>query len=292
METRVLEGKSIAREIRKDVAARAERLGGGVRLAVVMVGDDSASRVYSESIARASSRVGVECALEELDPEPGPEQIRRAIRGLSDDPSVSGIIVQRPLPSGIPDDVVEEIAPEKDVDCATARSFGLLMTGRELFAPCTALGVLEILSGHGIDADGANVVIVGRSAVVGKPLACLLLAKKRGRNATVTVCHTGTRDLASHTRAGDIVVAAMGRPQAIGRDMVSEGAVVVDVGINSVEDPSSEKGHRLVGDVAYDEMLGHAGAVTPVPGGVGTLTTSILLRSVVTAAERSAAQRR
>jgi methylenetetrahydrofolate dehydrogenase (NADP+)/methenyltetrahydrofolate cyclohydrolase len=164
------------------------------------------------------------------------------------------------------------------------------MTGRELFAPCTALAVLEMLGAHDIDVNGAHVVIVGRSAVVGKPLACLLLAKSPRRNATVTVCHTGTRDLASHTRRGDVVVAAMGRPEALGADMVSAGAVVIDVGVNSIDDPSSEKGYRLVGDVAFDEMVGHAGAVTPVPGGVGTLTTSILLRSVVTAAERSARQ--
>jgi methylenetetrahydrofolate dehydrogenase (NADP+)/methenyltetrahydrofolate cyclohydrolase len=291
LETRVLEGKTIAREIRKDVATRVERLGAPVHLAIVLVGQDPASRVYSESIARASSRAGIECSLEELDPGLGAGRIRRSIRALSDEPSVSGIIVQRPLPSGIPDDVVEEIDPAKDVDCATARSFGLLMTGRELFAPCTAMAVLEILAGHGIDAEGADVVIVGRSAVVGKPLACLLLGKRPGRNATVTVCHTGTRDLASHTRAADIVVAAMGRPEAIGRDLISAGATVIDVGINSVDDPSSERGHRLVGDVAFDELLGHAGAVTPVPGGVGSLTTSILLRSVAIAAERTDAAR-
>jgi methylenetetrahydrofolate dehydrogenase (NADP+)/methenyltetrahydrofolate cyclohydrolase len=285
LETEILKGKEIANGIREDVARSVSALGDEVRLAIVLIGDDPASRVYSESIGRAAAKVGIGTRLVEHSAAADVDGIRRSIGDVSRDPSVSGIIVQRPLPAGMPDDVVEEVAPSKDVDCATARSLGLLLSGAELFAPCTALAVLEILSGHGIEVSGAHVVIVGRSAVVGKPLACLLMAKSQRRNATVTVCHTGTRDLAAHTRRGDIVVAALGRPEALRGDMISEGAVVVDVGINSVDDPGSERGHRLVGDVAFEEMLGRARAVTPVPGGVGTLTTAILLRSVVAAAE-------
>ena len=288
METRLLEGKPIARGIREDVSRRAAALARTPRLAVVLVGEDPASRYYSESILRSAAKRGVDASLVELAASDGSASVAAAIRSLSDDPSVDGIIVQQPLPSGIDGSVIEEVAPEKDVDCATTYCMGLLLAGRETFAPCTALGVLEMLAGYDIDVAGAHVVIVGRSTVVGKPLANLLLRKSQRGNATVTVCHTGTRDLATHTRSADIVVAAMGRPAAIGGDMVAEGAVVIDVGVNQVDDPGSEKGHRMVGDVAFDEMLGRVSAVTPVPGGVGTLTTALLLRSVVEAAERAA----
>jgi methylenetetrahydrofolate dehydrogenase (NADP+) / methenyltetrahydrofolate cyclohydrolase len=285
LETRVLEGREIARAIRSDVEGRVSALGRAVGLAIVMAGDDPASRVYSESIGRASARVGIKTDMIELPSSVREDDMRRTLRELGEDASVSGIIVQRPLPVGLPDDVLDEIAPAKDVDCATAYSLGLLLAGRERFAPCTALAVLELLDGHGVALAGAHVVIVGRSAVVGKPLAALLLAKSPNRNATVTVCHTATRDLAAQTLRGDIVVAAMGRARALRGDMVAVGSVIVDVGINSVADPDSDAGQRIVGDVAFEEMIGRAGAVTPVPGGVGALTTSILLRSVVEAAE-------
>ena len=285
MGTVLLKGKPIAVGIREDVAHRAAALPFDPTLAIVMVGDDPASAYYSASIERAAAKVGVVTRLVELDPSIGSETVARAIRELSQDTLVHGIIVQQPLPVGIPPAVVEQIVPGKDVDCASTYSLGLLMTGREVFAPCTALAVLEMLHGHDIALPGKHVVIVGRSTVVGKPLANLLLRKSKRGNATVTVCHTGTSDLTLHTRQADILVAAMGRPGAIRGDMISEGAVVVDVGVNQIDDPSSKKGYRLVGDVAFDEMTGLASAVTPVPGGVGTLTTALLLRSVVVAAE-------
>ena len=285
MDTVLLKGKPVAIGIRKDAARHAAALPFDPTLAIVLVGDDPASAYYSASIERAAGKVGVVTRLVELDTSIGAEGVARAILELSHDASVDGIIVQQPLPHGIPPAVVEQILPGKDVDCATTYSLGLLMTGRETFAPCTALAVLEMLHGHGIAVSGRHVVIVGRSTVVGKPLANLLLRKSERGNATVTVCHTGTSDLALHTRQADILVAAMGRPGAIRGDMVSEGAVVIDVGVNQVDDPDSEKGYSLVGDVAFDEMTGLASAVTPVPGGVGTLTTALLLRSVVAAAE-------
>jgi methylenetetrahydrofolate dehydrogenase (NADP+)/methenyltetrahydrofolate cyclohydrolase len=181
--------------------------------------------------------------------------------------------------------VVFGFPPRKDVDCAAASSLGLLARGAGVFAPCTALAVVETLAAAGVPVAGAHVVIVGRSAVVGRPLALLLLRKGDRGNATVTVCHTGTPDLAAHTLSADVLVAAMGRPEAIRGDMVREGAVVVDVGVNRVEDPAAERGYRVVGDVAFDEVLGRAAVATPVPGGVGALTTAILLRSAVRAAE-------
>ena len=288
LDTILLKGKPVAAGIREDVARRAAALLRPPALAIVLVGDDPASAWYSASIERAAAKVGVETRLVELDASVGTDGVASAIRSLSKDRLVHGIIVQQPLPDGIPSTVIEEVAPEKDVDCATTFSLGLLMTGRETFAPCTALAVLEMLSGHDIPLPGKHVVIVGRSTVVGKPLANLLLRKSEHGNATVTVCHTGTSDVAEHTRRADIVVAAMGRPGAITGGMVREGAVVVDVGTNQIDDPESEKGYRLVGDVAFDEMTGLASAVTPVPGGVGTLTTALLLRSVVVAAENAA----
>ncbi len=290
MDTVLLKGKAVAGEIRQDVARRAAALPFDPALAIVLVGDDPASAYYSASIERAATKVGVATRLVELEASEGTERVASSIRDLSRDASVHGIIVQQPLPEGILQQVVEEVAAEKDVDCATTYSLGLLMTGRETFAPCTALAVLEMLHGHDIALPGKHVVIVGRSTVVGKPLANLLLRKSERGNATVTVCHTGTGDLALHTRQADILVAAMGRPGAIGGDMVSEGVVVIDVGVNQIDDPESEKGYRLVGDVAFDEMTGLASAVTPVPGGVGTLTTALLLRGVVVAAESAAAR--
>jgi methylenetetrahydrofolate dehydrogenase (NADP+)/methenyltetrahydrofolate cyclohydrolase len=285
VETRLLEGKPVAKLIREDVRRRAAALSPPPLLAIVLVGDDPASVWYSGSIERASAKRGIETRMVKLDPASGAERVAGAIRTLSDDPAVDGIIVQQPLPEGIPQSVVEEIAPGKDVDCATTFCMGLLMTGHETFAPCTALAVLEMLAGHDIAVSGKHVVIVGRSTVVGKPLANLLLRKSDRGNATVTVCHTGTDDVGTHTRRADIVVAAVGHPGSVTGEMVAEGAVVIDVGTNEIEDPSSERGTRLVGDVEFEEVMGRASAVTPVPGGVGTLTTALLLRSVVVAAE-------
>lgn len=289
METKVLAGKPIAAAIREDVAERAQALstaGAPPKLAIVLVGDDPGSAIYSKSLIKAAGKVRIEADLVTVPGSSTAAEVTRALRSVDDDPSVTGIIVQQPLPKGIPSAVIEEVSPEKDVDCATTRSLGLLMAGRESFAPATALAVIEILAASGIPIPGQNVVIVGRSTVVGRPLASLLLRKSDRGNATVTVCHTRTRNIAAHTRAADIVVAAMGVPEAVRGDMIAEGSVVVDVGTNRVDAPETEKGYRIVGDVAYDEILGRASAVTPVPGGVGSLTTAILLRNTVEAGER------
>jgi methylenetetrahydrofolate dehydrogenase (NADP+)/methenyltetrahydrofolate cyclohydrolase len=291
VETRILKGKPIAAAIREDVAERAAALsarGLPPALSILMVGDDPGSAIYSQSLIKAAGKVGIGADLVTVEAAAGAGEVARAIRRLDDDHAVTGVIVQQPLPKGIPSSVIEELSPAKDVDCATTRSLGLLMAGRESFAPATALAVIEILVASGIPIAGRNVVIVGRSTVVGRPLASLLLRKSDLGNATVTVCHTGTRDIAAHTRGADIVVAAMGVPEAIRGDMVADGAVVVDVGTNRLDDPSSEKGYRIVGDVAFDEVLGRAAAVTPVPGGVGSLTTALLLRNTVEAGEKAA----
>jgi len=257
---------------------------------VLCVGDDPASKIYSANIERAGGGAGIAVEVVGLPADAGTALVARTLAGLADDLRVHAIIVQQPLPGGVSPSVVDGIPPAKDVDCAAAASLGLLARGAEAFAPCTPLAVIEALAAAAVPIEGAHVVIVGRSAVVGRPLALLLLRKCERGNATVTVCHTGTPDLTRHTLAADILVAAMGRPEAIRGSMVREGAVVVDVGVNRVDDPAAERGFRVVGDVAFDEMLGRAAVVTPVPGGVGALTTAILLRNTVRAAEARARQ--
>lgn len=257
---------------------------------MLCVGDDPASRIYSANIERAGGGAGIAVEVVGLPADAGTALVARTLAGLADDLRVHAIIMQQPLPGGVSPSVVDGIPPAKDVDCAAAASLGLLARGAEAFAPCTPLAVIEALAAAAVPIAGAHVVIVGRSAVVGRPLALLLLRKGERANATVTVCHTGTRDLARHTLTADILVAAMGRPEAIRGSMVREGAVVVDVGVNRVDDPAAERGFRVVGDVAFDEMLGRAAVVTPVPGGVGALTTAILLRNTVRAAEARARQ--
>jgi len=287
VETRILRGKPLAAAMRAEVAARAAALrDAGIvpTLAVVLVGDDAASRIYSASIQKAGAKLGVDVRLLELDAAIGGDGVRNALEALGADPEVHGIIVQQPLPKDVPGDVVDALPFAKDVDGATAESLGRLLAGREAFAPATAQAVVEVLDRAGIAVNGRHVVIVGRSAVVGKPLACLLLRKGDVGNATVTICHTGTSDLAAMTRTADILVAAMGVPEAVRGDMLAEGVVAIDVGVNRVEDPGSEKGYRVTGDIAADEATGVAAALTPVPGGVGTLTTTIILGNAVTAA--------
>ncbi len=288
METRILRGKPLAAAMRDEISARAARLrDAGVvpTLAVVLVGDDPASRIYSSSIQKAGAKLGVDVRLVELEACGGESEIAGRLAELGADTDVHGIIVQQPLPKGIPGSVVDAVPFAKDVDGSTAESLGRILSGREAFAPATAQAVVEVLGRAGIEVAGRHVVIVGRSTVVGKPLACLLLKKGDVGNATVTVCHTGTRDLGAMTRTADILVAAMGVPEAIRGSMLSPGVVAIDVGVNRVDDPGSEKGYRVTGDIAAEEALGVAAALTPVPGGVGTLTTTIILGNAVSAAE-------
>ena len=285
--TRILKGRPIADEMKREAAGRAAALrGAGLApgLAVLMVGGDPASKIYTSSIEKAGGDVGVAVRVVELPETAADEDVAGALRTLDADPGVHGVIVQQPLPRGISPEVVEELSPAKDVDGSTTRSAGLLAVGRPAFAPCTASAVVELLRRSEIGTSGRHVVIVGRSPVVGRPLAQLLLRKGNDGDATVTVCHSRTEDLARHTLSADILVAAMGRREAIRGDMIREGAVVVDVGVNRVEDPEAPKGRRVVGDVAFDEACERASAITPVPGGVGSLTTALLLSNVVRAA--------
>ncbi|WP_410581098.1 bifunctional 5,10-methylenetetrahydrofolate dehydrogenase/5,10-methenyltetrahydrofolate cyclohydrolase [Amycolatopsis sp. lyj-108] len=274
----LIDGRAIAAAITAEVTETAAKLresGTAPTLAVLVPTDDDATAWYVRSIERAAKKVGVDCRVVQLE-KPAGEDVTRELDKLSADPSVHGIICQTPLPEGVTlDDVGAHIDPRKDVDGANPVSLGRLTAGLPTYAPATAAAVLEILKREQVALSGAQVAVVGRSTVVGKPAALLLLAE----NATVTVCHSRTKDLAAVTRTADVLVVAVGRAHFVGADHVKPGAVVIDVGTN----PTPEGG--LVGDVDQAAVEGIAGSITPVPGGVGPVTTSLLLRHTVTAAQ-------
>ena len=292
MAAKILSGTDLAAEIRAEVAdgvvKMQEKHGVTPGLAVVLVGDDPASAVYVNNKRRACEQAGLFSDAAYLPATAAEDEILSAVHKYNEDPRVHGILVQLPLPGGINHHrVIEAINPNKDVDGIHPYNLGKLLQGRPDFAPCTPSGVVELLVRNGHDPEGANVAICGRSEIVGKPLAALLMRRAAGGNATVTVCHTRTRDLPGVTRSADIVVAAIGQPAAITADMVKEGAVVIDVGINRVPDPSARRGYRLVGDVEFEGVSRKATAITPVPGGVGPMTIAMLLRNTLTAARIS-----
>jgi methylenetetrahydrofolate dehydrogenase (NADP+)/methenyltetrahydrofolate cyclohydrolase len=290
---RIIDGKAIAArvlsEVAEGVAGFTRKHGYAPGITVVLVGDDPASRVYVRNKERAAVEVGMNGAVRRLPAETSRKELLSVIRELNEDPAVHGILVQIPLPKQLDEDeAVLAVDPRKDVDGLHPENVGLLFSGKPRFAPATPSGVQRILVDEGVEVNGAHVVIVGRSNLVGKPLAGLLLARGKGANATVTICHTGTRDLAAETRRADILVSATGVPGSITGDMVKRGAVVVDVGTTRVEDPSKKSGYRLAGDVVFEEAAEVASAITPVPGGVGPMTIAMLLRNVLAAAELAA----
>lgn len=279
METVSLSGKELAAGINADTRARVAALaeaGGAPRLVLVVANDDEASAWYVRSLSRAAGKLGIECEIADLGVDATAESILAKLAGLSDDPTVDAIMLQTPLPKGVGLlDVSPAIAAAKDVDGASPLSLGLLAAGLPGFGPATAEAVVALLDHHGVELSGREVAVIGRSNVVGKPLAQLLLAK----DATVTVCHSRTRDLAAVVSRAEVVVAAVGRAELIGAEHLAAGAVVVDVGTNPTEDGG------LVGDVAADAVQGKVGALSPVPGGVGPVTTAVLMRHTVAAAE-------
>lgn len=283
MPARILDGKALALRVRDGVAAEVARLhdraGGRVPgLAVVLVGDDPASRVYVRNKEKASEAAGMRGQLIRLPAGASEATVLATVDRLNADPAVHGILVQLPLPPQVNDQrVIERIDPRKDVDGFHPENAGLLAIGRPRFVPCTPLGVRELLLDAGVATEGKHAVIVGRSQIVGKSLALLMLQKGPGGDATVTVCHARTPDVAALTRQADIVVAAVGRPESIGGDAIRPGAVVVDVGINRRADGS------LCGDVHYPSAAERASWITPVPGGVGPMTVAMLLRNTLDA---------
>ncbi len=286
----IIDGQSIAAEVRRELEGRVIALkarGVTPGLAAVLVGDNPASVSYVRGKAKACAEVGIFAETVRLPADISEEALLGTIADLNADPRFHGIIVQLPLPPQLDGErATRAVAPEKDADGLHPLNLGLLMRGEGVLLPATPSGVQQLLVRSGHDPAGKHVVIAGRSNLVGKPLANILMQKAPGANATVTVCHTGTPDLAAITRQADILVAAMGRPRAITADMVRPGAVVIDVGINRVDDPSRRTGYRLVGDVDFETVAAVAGAITPVPGGVGPMTVAMLLVNTVTAAER------
>jgi methylenetetrahydrofolate dehydrogenase (NADP+)/methenyltetrahydrofolate cyclohydrolase len=286
----IIDGKAIAEEIRREVSTRvlAMREKGTVPgLAVVLVGENPASQVYVRMKNKACVEAGLFSRTFEYPSSMREEELTALVEELNSDSRYHGILVQLPLPRGInPKNVLECVDPRKDVDCFHPVNVGRLVLGEKVLRPCTPAGIQEILMRRGVPTRGAHVVVVGRSNIVGRPLANMMSLKADGADATVTVCHTGTKSLESMTRQADILVAAMGRPECIRGDMIKRGAVVIDVGVNRVDDPGSEKGYRLVGDVHFESAVQVAGAITPVPGGVGPMTIAMLLKNTVEAAER------
>lgn len=286
-----IDGTTIAQNVHEESRARIAALAArGIRpgLAVILVGDDPASRAYVRSKDKKAADLGLHSVKHELPAATTQDTLITLVQSLNADPSVHGILVQSPPPSHIDEAaVVQAIDPRKDVDGFHPVNVAkLALDDPSGFVPCTPLGCIRLLQDAGIETAGARAVVVGRSMIVGKPMALLLMRRGPGGDATVTVAHSRSRDLAAITREADIVIAAIGRPHFLGSDHIREGATVIDVGINRVDDASSPKGYRLVGDVDYDAVADRCTAITPVPGGVGPMTIAMLMANTVTACER------
>ena len=287
MTAKIIDGKAIAEEVRNQVMIDVQGfIDKGIRrpaLATVLVGDNPASHIYVSSKHKACQQVGIESIGYELPAGATQNQVIELVRSLNENPNVDGILVQIPLPTGLDDEkVLNAISIEKDVDGLHPLNIGrLAQKGRDpLFIPCTPDGVMYMLGKHLESFEGIHAVVLGRSNLVGMPVSLLLLKA----NATVTICHSRTKDLPSVVRQADVLIAAVGKPEIVRGDWIKPGAVVIDVGTNRVEDPTKSKGYRLVGDVKFDEVVEIAGAITPVPGGVGPMTIAMLLRNTVRAA--------
>ena len=292
MTAKILDGKGLAEEIRGEVAAGVTEIqqkhGITPGLAAVLVGEDPASAIYVRNKRRACDEVGMVSDTFLLPANANNEQVLKTIQELNENKRFHGILVQLPLPPQVDElAIIESINPAKDVDGLHPINVGKLVQGRADFVPGTPFGIQQILMRNGHDPSGANVVVCGRSDIVGKPMAVLLMQRGDGANATVTVCHTRTKNMAEITRQADIIVAAIGQPDSITADMVKDGAVLIDVGINRVDDDSRKRGYRLVGDVDYVAVAEKASAITPVPGGVGPMTIAMLLVNTLTATRLS-----
>ncbi len=282
MSAEIIDGKKAAQELRAEVGEEVEKLkedyGVTPGLAVVLVGEDPASQVYVRNKHRACEKAGIKSQDIRLPEDTSHEEVVKKVEELNEDPEVHGILVQLPTPEQIDDEeIINTLDPEKDVDGFHPVSMGKLLAGQPEMVPCTPKGVMHLLDITGVDLEGKEAVIVGRSNIVGKPQALLLLYE----NCTVTLCHSRTADLSAHTSRADILVSAVGVPGLITADMVKEGSVVIDVGINRLDDGS------LAGDIAYDEVKEVAGAITPVPGGVGPMTIAMLLSNTVEASRQT-----
>jgi methylenetetrahydrofolate dehydrogenase (NADP+)/methenyltetrahydrofolate cyclohydrolase len=292
MTAKIIDGKQLAAEMQAELKKEMGKLkekGIVPGLGAILVGEDPASRSYVTAKRRACEQMGIYCDDKHLPADTTQQELMAVVKRMNNDPKINGILVQLPLPKHLNEsEVLLAIRPDKDVDGFNPINIGKMVAGQKAPLPCTPHGVIQLLERSGVKTEGAEVVIVGRSNIVGKPLANMLIQKNAKGNATVTVCHTRTKDLAGHTRRADIVIAAAGRPNTITADMIKEGAVVIDVGVNRVEDATKKTGYRLVGDVDFETVKEKASLITPVPGGVGPMTITMLLYNTVQAAKTAA----
>jgi len=281
---KLIDGKQIAAEIKEELRSKISELikaGKNVPgLVTILVGNNPASEVYVRNKGKACKEIGMRSKSEKLSEDISEEELLALVEKYNHNKDYHGILVQLPLPKHINEDkVIEAISPKKDVDGFHPISIGNLVIGKETFVSCTPAGIQELLIRYGIETKGKHVVVLGRSNIVGKPIANIMLQKKEGANSVVTICHSATKDLSFYTRQADILIAAIGSPKFVKADMVKEGVVVIDVGINRIEDAAKPKGYRLVGDVDFDEVAPKASMITPVPGGVGLMTIAMLLKN-------------
>ncbi len=280
----LIDGKKIAQDIRNELKMDIQKLkdeGKNVPgLVAILVGDDPASKIYVKSKGKACDEIGMRSKTEEIPASISEEELLNLIESYNNNTDYHGILVQLPLPEHIREDkVIEAISPQKDVDGFHPISVGKLVIGKVTFRTYTPAGIHELLIRYDIDTKGKHIVVLGRSNIVGKPIANIMLQKKEHANSIVTICHSAAPDVSYYTKQADILIAAMGVPEFVKSDMVKEGVVVIDVGINRVEDKSKPKGYRLVGDVAFEEVMQKASYITPVPGGVGPMTIAMLLKN-------------
>jgi methylenetetrahydrofolate dehydrogenase (NADP+)/methenyltetrahydrofolate cyclohydrolase len=294
MAAKIIDGKQVAADMRaelKDTVAKLKVDGIVPGLAVVLVGEDPASKSYVTAKERACEEIGIFSDDNRLPADTSQEDLMALVDKLNNDPKINGILVQLPLPKHLNEsEVLLGIDPNKDVDGFHPINVGKMVVGEDAFLPCTPHGIIQLLLRSNIKIEGAEVVVVGRSNIVGKPVANMLIQKSDMGNATVTVCHTRTKNLAEHCKRADIIIAASGWPNTVTADMVKDGAVVIDVGVNRVEDATKKRGYRLVGDVDFDAIKEKASFITPVPGGVGPMTITMLLFNTVESAKRAAAK--
>ncbi|MHC4061071.1 MAG: bifunctional methylenetetrahydrofolate dehydrogenase/methenyltetrahydrofolate cyclohydrolase FolD [Planctomycetota bacterium] len=292
MAAEIIDGKQTAADMRaelKDEVAKLKQEGIVPGLGVILIGEDPASKSYVTAKERTCEELGIYSDDNRLPEDTTQKDLLALIDRMNNDPKINGILVQLPLPKHLDEaEVLLAINSDKDVDGFHPTNIGKMVAGQKAFLPCTPHGVIQLLIRSGVAIEGSHTVIVGRSNIVGKPLANMLIQKAPNRNATVTVCHTRTKDLNHHTKQADIVVAAAGRPNTVTADMIKDGAVVIDVGVNRVEDATKKRGYRLVGDVDFEAVKEKASLITPVPGGVGPMTITMLMYNTVESARKAA----
>ena len=278
----LIDGKKISDEIKNELEEKIKPLQNAGKkvpgLVTILVGEDPASGVYVNMKSKACLKIGMLSKIERLSADTTEEELLSVVNKYNNNPNFHGILVQLPLPKQINEDkIIESILPEKDVDGFHPSSVGNLVIGKDTFFPCTPFGIVELLKRYKIETKGKHVVVVGRSNIVGKPIANMMLQKKDGANSIVTICHSAASDLTQYTKQADILIAAIGRANFITADMVKDDVVVIDVGINRIDDPSAKKGYRIVGDVDFENVSKKSSYITPVPGGVGPMTIAMLL---------------